>query len=74
MLLIEERGTASEANELEGVPLGTYCVWKPKAMESPPRRYKKSNSTGSLKWWKFRDFLHRSNNDGKDTFVFLTPA
>ena len=76
-LLIEERGTAScsssEADELEGVPPGTYCVWTPKAAESPPGKCRKSNSTGSSKRWKFRDFLHRSNSDGKDTFVFLTP-
>lgn len=76
-LLIEERGTASssssEADELDGVPPGTYCVWTPKAAESPPGTCRKSNSTGSSKRWKFRDFLHRSNSDGKDTFVFLTP-
>ncbi|RVW53121.1 hypothetical protein CK203_080653 [Vitis vinifera] len=76
-LLIEERGTdscsSSEADELEGVPPGTYCVWTPKVAESPPARCRKSNSTGSSKRWKFRDFLHRSNSDGKDTFVFLTP-
>ena len=52
-LLIEERETAScsssEADELEGVPSGTYCVWTPKAAESPPGRCRKSNSTGSSK-------------------------
>ncbi|WKA05771.1 hypothetical protein VitviT2T_023716 [Vitis vinifera] len=63
----------SKADELEGVPPGTYCVWKPKAAESPPGRCRKNNSTGSSKRWKFYDFLHWSNNDGKDTFVFLTP-
>ncbi|WJZ88985.1 hypothetical protein VitviT2T_008236 [Vitis vinifera] len=73
MLLIEERGTASEADELEGVLSGMYCVWKPKAAKSPPRRCRKNNSTGSSKRWKFRNFLHRSNSDDKDTFVFLTP-
>ena len=73
MFLIEERGMTSKADELEGVPPGTYCVWKPKAAESPPGRCRKNNSTGSSKRWKFYDFLHWSNNDGKDTFVFLTP-
>ncbi|GMH21481.1 hypothetical protein Nepgr_023323 [Nepenthes gracilis] len=34
---------------------------------------KKSNSTGSSKRWKFRNLLHRSSSDGKDTIVFLTP-
>ena len=64
---------SSEADELKRVPSGTYYVWKSKATKSPPRRCKKSNSTGSSKWWKFCDFLHWSNNDDKDTFVFLTP-
>ena len=65
---------SSEVDELEKVPSGTYYVWKSKATKSPPRRCKKSNSTGSSKWWKFRDFLLRSNNDGKDTLFFLTPT
>ncbi|GMH01280.1 hypothetical protein Nepgr_003119 [Nepenthes gracilis] len=73
-LLIEERETAtssssSEADDLENVPPGTYCVWTPKLHEMR----KKSNSTGYSKRWKFRDLLHRSSSDGKDTFVFLTP-
>ena len=28
--------------------------------------FKKSNSTGFLKLWRFRDLVHRSNNDGKE--------
>ncbi|MCD7448395.1 hypothetical protein HAX54_041548 [Datura stramonium] len=60
--------------DLEGIPPGTYCVWRPRsAEESPSELCKKSNSTGSSsKRWKLRDFLHRSNSDGKETFVFLT--
>ncbi|PSR89582.1 Candidapepsin-7 like [Actinidia chinensis var. chinensis] len=66
--------SSSEADDLEGVPAETYCVWKPKsaaAEKESPGSCKKSNSTGSSKRWKFRDLLHRSNSDGKDTFVFL---
>uniref|UniRef100_A0A5B7BK69 Uncharacterized protein n=1 Tax=Davidia involucrata TaxID=16924 RepID=A0A5B7BK69_DAVIN len=78
-LFIEDRDppscSSSEADDLEGIPQGTYCVWTPKAaVEESPGRCKKSNSTGSSKRWKFRDLLHRSNSDGKDTFVFLTPS
>ena len=67
--------SSSEADDLEGVPAESYCVWKPKstaAEKESPRRRKKSNSMGSSKLFKFRDLLHRSNSDGKDTFVFLT--
>ncbi|XP_058087942.1 uncharacterized protein LOC131234948 [Magnolia sinica] len=78
-LLIEDRdfpsSSSSEADELEGVPNGTYCVWRPRAngaaAASSPDLGKKSNSTGTSKRWRFRDLLHRSNSDGKDTFVFL---
>ncbi|KAK4362355.1 hypothetical protein RND71_017596 [Anisodus tanguticus] len=65
--------SSSEADDLESIPAGTYCVWRPKETEKPDGSCKKSNSTGSSKRWKFRDLLHRSNSDGKDTFVFLTP-
>lgn len=86
-LMSEERETttscsSSEADELDGVNPGTYCVWKPKGgssrinieQESPGRSCKKSNSTGSSKRWKLRDILYRSHSDGKDTFVFLAPS
>ncbi|CAK9162797.1 unnamed protein product [Ilex paraguariensis] len=66
--------SSSEADELESVPPGTFCVWRPKVVESSPSRCKKSNSTGSSsKGWKIRDLIRRSNSDGKDSFVFLTP-
>ncbi|KAK6924853.1 Protein of unknown function DUF1645, plant [Dillenia turbinata] len=66
--------SSSEADDLEGIQAGTYCVWTPKTRDD--ERCKKSNSTGSSKRWKFKDLLHhqRSNSDGKDTFVFLTPS
>ncbi|XP_059303803.1 uncharacterized protein LOC132055820 [Lycium ferocissimum] len=64
--------SSSEADDLESIPAGTYCVWRPKETENS---CKKSNSTGSSsKRWKFRNLLYRSNSDGKDTFVFLTPS
>ncbi|XAR51869.1 hypothetical protein NMG60_11006640 [Bertholletia excelsa] len=66
--------SSSEADELEGISPGTYCVWRPKVVEPSPGRCRKSNSTGSEpKRWKFRDLLRRSNSEGKDSFVFLTP-
>ncbi|XP_058188254.1 uncharacterized protein LOC131304837 [Rhododendron vialii] len=75
--------SSSEVDELERVPEGTYCVWRPKSVKlaSPSldaeTRCKKSNSTGSAsKRWKLRDLLllRRSNSDGKgSSFVFLTP-
>ncbi|XP_059443581.1 uncharacterized protein LOC132175604 [Corylus avellana] len=84
--------SSSEADELDGVPPGTYCVWAPtkpssaatdaprpppsssSSSSSSPGRRKKSLSTGSSKRWKLRDLLYRSNSDGKDTFVFVTPS
>ncbi|WMV17542.1 hypothetical protein MTR67_010927 [Solanum verrucosum] len=77
-LFLEEReplsSSSSEVDELESVPPGTYCVWKPNITEPSPSRCKKSNSTGSaFKRWSIRDLMRRSNSDGKDSFVFLTP-
>ncbi|XP_038893499.1 uncharacterized protein LOC120082410 [Benincasa hispida] len=74
-LMSEERETnscsSSEAEELDGVLPGTYCVWSPK---ESLERCKKSNSMGSSKRWKLRDLLYRSNSDGKETFVFLSSS
>ncbi|MCE3050371.1 hypothetical protein HAX54_047071 [Datura stramonium] len=57
---------------------GPFCEWsKNKAIEATPDSpevCKKSNSTGFSKLWRFKDFLHRSNSDGRDTFVFLNPT
>lgn len=57
---------------------GPFCEWsKNKAIEASPDNpevCKKSNSTGFSKLWRFKDFLHRSNSDGRDTFVFLNPT
>lgn len=67
--------SSSEADELENIPAGSYCVWRPKVADQPsPIRCNKSKSTGSAsKRWKFRDLLRRSNSDGKESLVFLTP-
>ncbi|KAL1551283.1 hypothetical protein AAHA92_19146 [Salvia divinorum] len=58
-----------EAEELDGVPAVTYCVWPPKAEEEG--QCKKSSSAGSnLKRWKLKDFLHRNHSHGsQDDFV-----
>ncbi|KAI3454499.1 hypothetical protein Pfo_011162 [Paulownia fortunei] len=66
--------SSSEADELDGVPVETYCVWRPK--EAAEGRCKKNSSTGSnSKRWKFKDLLHRSHSDGsKDSFVFFSPG
>ncbi|KAK4437216.1 hypothetical protein Salat_0055500 [Sesamum alatum] len=86
-LFIEERETtmtmttstssssSSEADDLEGVPADTYCVWRPKETAEEEGRCKKSSSTGShSKRWKFKDLLHRSHSDGsKDRFVLMSP-
>lgn len=63
--------SASESDELEGVPEGTYCEWSGKA--AAMSSCKKSNSTGFSRLWRFRDLVHRSSSDGKDAFVFLNP-
>ncbi|XP_059670155.1 uncharacterized protein LOC132315770 [Cornus florida] len=80
-LFMEDReipsSSESEADELETIPPGTYCVWRPKVVELSPDRCKKSSSTGSAsKRWRFLSLLRRSNSEGiqgKDAFVFLTP-
>ncbi|TYJ28271.1 hypothetical protein E1A91_A07G248000v1 [Gossypium mustelinum] len=72
--------SSSEADELEGLPADTYCVWKPKqSPESSPNSCKKSTSAGSSsssKRWRFiKDLLKRSNSAGNvsssSSFSFL---
>ncbi|MBA0733228.1 hypothetical protein Gogos_017263 [Gossypium gossypioides] len=72
--------SSSEADELEGLPADTYCVWKPKqSPESSPNSCKKSTSAGSSsssKRWRFiKDLLKRSNSTGNvlssSSFSFL---
>ena len=69
--------SSSEADELEVVPAGTYCLWRSNSPQASPRKCKKSNSTGSsssLKKWKLLDLLRRSNSEGKESLMILTPA
>ncbi|KAG6736380.1 hypothetical protein POTOM_060875 [Populus tomentosa] len=66
--------SSSEDDDIDSLEPGSYCVWTPKKEEGSPRSCKKSSSTWSnSKRWKFKDFIHRSNSDGKDTYVFLMP-
>ncbi|TMW97846.1 hypothetical protein EJD97_004894 [Solanum chilense] len=70
-------GSSNSLTESEEI-VGPFCEWsKNKAIEATsdnPEVCKKSNSTGFSKLWRFKDFLHRSNSDGRDTFVFLNPT
>lgn len=53
--------------------VGPYCEWSKKVVEAAsPEGCKKSNSTGFSKIWRFKDFMHRSNSNGRDAFVFLS--
>lgn len=57
-------------------PRGLYCEWTARIVEETPPSpgsCRKSNSTGSSKLWRFRDLLPRSNSDGRDAVVMLTP-
>ncbi|KAI3824008.1 hypothetical protein L1987_05455 [Smallanthus sonchifolius] len=69
--------SSSEVDELENLPSGTYCVWRPKAEggSSPVMsKCKKSSSTGSgSKRWRIRYLLRRSNSEGKEPMVLLAP-
>lgn len=70
--------SSSDADELDGIPEESYCVWRPKeaAAVAAEGRCKKSSSTGSnSKRWSFKDLLNRSHSDGsKDDFVILSPS
>ncbi|KAL7610929.1 uncharacterized protein LOC111895443 [Lactuca sativa] len=82
-LFIEEREESSlysswEEEESESQHSKTYCVlWRTKGdCGSPPRmnKCKKSSSTGSgSKRWSIRCLLRRSNSEGKEPMVLLTP-
>ncbi|GFP99953.1 hypothetical protein PHJA_002139400 [Phtheirospermum japonicum] len=67
--------SSSEADELENIPAGWYCVWRPKAADQPAAsQCKKSKSTGSAsRKWKFCDLLRSNSEGGKGNSVFLTP-
>ncbi|XP_060194908.1 uncharacterized protein LOC132624097 [Lycium barbarum] len=63
--------TSSGINDLEGIPSGTYCIWRPRAKAESPGHCKKSNSPGSSKRLKFRDFLQRSNSNSNNNDISL---
>ena len=65
--------SSSQADDLNGVPSGTFCVWTPRKKGEVMKMRKRSKSTGSSKRWRIKDLLYRSNSDGKDSFVFLSP-
>lgn len=51
---------------------GPCCVWTGGSKALPDQQTcRKSNSTGFSKLRRFREFVLRSNSDGKDAFVFL---
>lgn len=66
----DHHATTSSSTAEEDV-VGPYCEWSKKVVEAAPEGCKKSNSTGFSKIWRFKDFMHRSNSDGRDAFVFL---
>ncbi|KAJ8753517.1 hypothetical protein K2173_022758 [Erythroxylum novogranatense] len=64
--------SSSEAEELDGLPKGTYCVWAPRTVAEvrSPEKCDKSNSTGSSsKKWRLRDLVFGSSSERKDAFV-----
>jgi len=77
-LLLDDSPSCSSSeveDELESVPPGTYCVWRPKpSPASAPCRKSKSTGSSSSKRWKLLDLLRRSNSEGKESVVFLTPS
>lgn len=65
-VFIETPQSSENSNETGRIPAGPYCEWT-----KAPELSKKSNSTGFSKLWRFKDYMPRSNSDGRDTFVFL---
>lgn len=66
------KSSSASADQLEGIPEGTYCVWTPKSSSSA---LKKSGSTGtsssSLRV-KIRDLvIGRSRSDGKEKLLYF---
>ncbi|PWA39390.1 hypothetical protein CTI12_AA554460 [Artemisia annua] len=60
--------SSEEANEMDNIPSGRYCVWRPKlnSGSSSPQmtKCKKSSSTGSgSKRWSIRYLFKRSNSE-----------
>ncbi|KAL0925633.1 hypothetical protein M5K25_003998 [Dendrobium thyrsiflorum] len=73
-LLMEEHGwstsetSSSYTDELEGIPLGTYCLWPPAQSHGS---VSKCCSTGSIFLWWIRDLVLRRSNSDKKKVVIL---
>lgn len=68
--------SSSESDDLEKLPEGSYCVWRPGSVRSPEMK-KKSKSTGnsSNRLLSLRDFIiGRSHSDGKKKFHLVTSS
>lgn len=67
--------SSSDADELDGIPAESYCVWRPKEAAAEGRCKKSSSAGSNSKRWKFKDLLNRSHSDGcKNDFVILSPS
>ncbi|XP_057517051.1 uncharacterized protein LOC130798179 [Amaranthus tricolor] len=59
--------SSSQADDLNGVPSGTFCVWTPRKKGEVMKMRKRSKSTGSSKRWRIKDLLKTINgNDHRD--------
>ncbi|KAL1808269.1 hypothetical protein ACET3Z_025259 [Daucus carota] len=56
---------ARKSDEMERIATGPYCAWS-----KSPEMSRKSNSTGFSKLWRFKEYMQRSNSDGRDAYVF----
>lgn len=57
---------ARKSDEIDRIAAGPYCSWS-----KSPEMSKKSNSTGFSKLWRFKEYMQRSNSDGRDAYVFF---
>ena len=64
----EKEGGSSFVEEREGP---SSLASKLDELEASPELWKKSNSTGFSKLWRFGELVHRSNSDGKERGLAL---
>ncbi|KAK1365764.1 DUF1645 domain-containing protein [Heracleum sosnowskyi] len=57
---------ARKSDVIDRIAAGPYC-----AGSKSPEMSKKSNSTGFSKLWRFREYMQRSNSDGRNAYVFF---
>ncbi|XP_074323977.1 uncharacterized protein LOC141660895 [Apium graveolens] len=57
---------ARKSDEIDRIATGPYYAWT-----KSPEMSKKSNSTGFSKLWRFKEYMQRSNSDGRDAYVFF---